>query len=95
MSLESSDIENVAWLARLAVDKNEIPGFQREIGTILALVGQMNAVDTLSIEPLAHPLEVKARLRADEVTETDQRRKFQEIAPEVESGHYLVPRVID
>ena len=44
---------------------------------------------------MAHPLHIAQRLRADQVTETDQRDAFQAIAPAVEDGLYLVPRVID
>ena len=35
------------------------------------------------------------RLRVDQVTEQDQRELFQSQAPQVESGLYLVPKVID
>jgi aspartyl-tRNA(Asn)/glutamyl-tRNA(Gln) amidotransferase subunit C len=34
-------------------------------------------------------------LRADEVSEVDQRVKYQAIAPAVEAGLYLVPKVIE
>jgi aspartyl-tRNA(Asn)/glutamyl-tRNA(Gln) amidotransferase subunit C len=55
----------------------------------------MNSVNTDNIEPLSHPLEITARLREDKVTEIDQRAHFQEIAPAVDNGHYLVPKVIE
>ncbi|MCH7694747.1 MAG: Asp-tRNA(Asn)/Glu-tRNA(Gln) amidotransferase subunit GatC [Proteobacteria bacterium] len=95
MSLEKTEIEKIAWLARLALDEDDIPGYARDLSNILGLVEQMNTIKTNDIEPLAHPMEIKARLRPDEVTETDQREKFQNIAPHVDNGHYLVPRVIE
>lgn len=95
MSIDSSEIEKIAWLARLSLNQEEIPGSIRDMDRILALVEQMNSLDTGGIEPLAHPLEITARLRADVITETDQRELFQQIAPAVEDGHYLVPRVIE
>ena len=95
MSLEKTEIEKIAWLARLALDEDDIPGYARDLSNILDLVEQMNTIKTNDIEPLAHPMEIKARLRPDEVTETDQREKFQSIAPHVDNGHYLVPRVIE
>ena len=55
----------------------------------------MQAVDTSGVEPLAHPLETTQRLRADEVTEANHRDDYQAIAPAVENGLYLVPRVIE
>ena len=95
MSLDKTEIEKIAWLARLAMDENTIPEYQQDLGNILNLVEQMNKVETDAIEPMAHPLEIKARLRLDEITETNQREKFQGIAPAVENGHYLVPKVIE
>ena len=44
---------------------------------------------------MANPLDATARLRVDEITETNQRERFQAIAPAVENGLYLVPKVID
>ena len=62
---------------------------------ILELVDQMQAVDTSDIEPMANPLDATQLLRADEVTEGNRRDAFQAIAPAVENGLYLVPKVID
>jgi aspartyl-tRNA(Asn)/glutamyl-tRNA(Gln) amidotransferase subunit C len=95
VSLERSDIENIALLARLSMKEDKIPDYQKELGNILEMVKQMNNVNTDDISPLAHPLEIIARLREDSVTETNQRDKNQKIAPEVDSGFYLVPKVID
>ncbi len=95
MSLDRQDVERIAHLARLAIDEADVPGYARNLSDILALVEQMNAVDTSAVEPLAHPVEASQRLRPDEVTETDQRELFQGIAPAVENGLYLVPKVIE
>ena len=95
MTLKSGDVERIAHLARLAVDEADIPLYARNLSDILDLVAQMNAVDTTQVEPMAHPLDRPQRLRPDEVTEVDQRGKFQAIAPRVEDGLYLVPKVIE
>jgi aspartyl-tRNA(Asn)/glutamyl-tRNA(Gln) amidotransferase subunit C len=58
-------------------------------------VEQLETVDTTSVVPLAHPLDALQRLRADEVTESDQREAFQAVAPQTEAGLYLVPKVIE
>ena len=55
----------------------------------------MQAVDTSNIEPLAHPLDAKQRMRADVVTEANRREQFQQHAPHTEAGLYLVPTVIE
>ena len=95
MTLKSGDVERIAHLARLAVDEADIPLYARNLSDILDLVTQMNAVDTTQVEPMAHPLDQPQRLRPDEVTEVDQRGKFQAIAPRIEDGLYLVPKVIE
>lgn len=95
MSVDQAEIANVAALARIRVGEEEACELTHRIGTILDLVDQMQAVDTTGVEPLANPLGATQRLRADKVTEIDQRQDFQAIAPATEGGLYLVPRVID
>ena len=95
MSLEKADVEKIAHLARLAIDEKDVPEYAKNLSSILDLVEQMNSVDTDDVSPMAHPLDATQRLRIDEVTETNQRDKFQQIAPNVEDGLYLVPKVIE
>lgn len=95
MSLEHSDVDRIAHLARLEIAADDVPEVARNLSNILDLVAQMDTVDTSGVEPMAHPLEMAQRLREDEVTETDQRERFQAIAPQTENGLYLVPKVIE
>lgn len=93
--MESAEVRKIAHLARLGVAEADIPDYARDLGAILALVAQMDEVDTAGVEPLAHPLDMVQRMRPDEVTETDQRQRLQAGAPLTEDGLYLVPRVIE
>ncbi len=95
MALERSDVEKIAHLARLGLSEAEIPRTTETLNSILGLIDQMQAVDTDGVEPLAHPLEATQRLRADEVSEVNNREAYQAIAPAVENGLYLVPKVIE
>ncbi|AKV95151.1 MULTISPECIES: Asp-tRNA(Asn)/Glu-tRNA(Gln) amidotransferase subunit GatC [Marinobacter] len=95
MTISREDIEKVAVLARIRVDDEQVSALEKDLGNILDLVDQLGAADTDSVEPMAHPLNAVQRLRADEVTETNQREAFQAIAPATENGLYLVPRVIE
>ena len=95
MPLIRADVEKIAWLARLSLDDNDIPAYTRQLSRILDLVDQLDTVDTADIEPLAHPLELTTRLREDRIIEQNQRERFQRIAPWVEAGLYLVPKVIE
>lgn len=95
MLLNKSDIENIAWLARLAIADSDVPNYTRDLSSILGLVEEMDRLDTSSIQAMAHPLEIPARCRHDDITEANQRDHFQQIAPVVADGHYLVPKVIE
>ncbi len=95
MTLKIEDVRNIAQLARLQIDDADIEQYATDLSRILALAEQMNAVDTTNVTPMAHPLDATQRLRPDEVTETNQRDKFQAIAPDVKNGLYRVPRVIE
>ncbi len=95
MSISREDIEKVAVLARIKVDDEQVSALEADLGNILDLVDQLGAADTEGVAPMAHPLDAVQRLRADEVTETDQRAAFQAIAPATEDGLYLVPKVIE
>lgn len=95
MSLTTHDVRKVARLARLAMDENEIEAARSQLSGIFNLIAEMQAVDTKGIEPMSHAQDVAQRLREDKVTEINQREAFQAIAPQVESGLYLVPQVIE
>ncbi len=93
LSLEQ--IARIADLARLELSAAQAAEMQRQLNDILAMVDAMAAVDTTGIAPMSHPQEVTQRLREDRVTEENQRELFQSIAPAVEDGLYLVPKVIE
>ena len=95
MTLKSDDVRNIAHLARLHIDEDAIDRYTRDLSSILTLVEQMNQVDSSGVAPLANPLDASQRLRDDEVTEINQRDKFQQIAPDVKQGFYRVPKVIE
>lgn len=95
MSLDRSQVETVAHLARLKVEESEMEAYVSSLNSILDLVDQLQAVDTTNVEPLANPLDAAQRLRADVVSENNQREKLQANAPKAEKGLFLVPKVID
>ena len=95
MSLSTADVQKVARLARLSMNNTEIEAARSQLSGIFELIAEMQAVDTSGIEPMSHAQNLSQRLRADSVTETNQRELFQSIAPQVEGGLYLVPQVIE
>ena len=95
MSLSETDIRRLAHLARIDVDEHAIEAVRRQLEGIFALIDELQAVDTTGVVPMAHAQDVAAPLRDDRATEHDQHVKFQAVAPAVERGLYLVPKVIE
>ncbi|MFL9609377.1 Asp-tRNA(Asn)/Glu-tRNA(Gln) amidotransferase subunit GatC [Methylobacillus sp. Pita2] len=95
MSLNTHDVKRIAHLARIAVSEEEAEATLVKLSGILGLIEEMQAVDTSGIAPMSHSQDVTQRLREDMVTESDQRELLQSIAPAVEHGLYLVPKVIE
>lgn len=95
MSLSTDDVKRIARLARIETSDAEAQATQTQLNNIFDLIATMQAVDTRGVAPMAHAQEVYQRLRADVATESDRRAAFQAIAPAVENGLYLVPKVID
>jgi len=95
MAIEQNDIEKIAELARIRISDEEIGEVTARITEILHMVDQLQTVDTREVEPMANPLDAIQYLRPDEVTQSNRRDAFQAIAPAVENGLYLVPKVIE
>jgi aspartyl-tRNA(Asn)/glutamyl-tRNA(Gln) amidotransferase subunit C len=95
MSLTIDNVKKIAHLARLNLSEKDLAFYTPQLSNILDFVAEMNKANTAGIEPLAHPYDLTQRLREDAVTEPDQRSAFQAIAPHVEAGLYLVPKVIE
>ncbi|HEV7930124.1 MAG TPA: Asp-tRNA(Asn)/Glu-tRNA(Gln) amidotransferase subunit GatC [Nitrosospira sp.] len=95
MSLSLDDVKRVASLARIEIGEEEAATALGQLSSIFSLIQQMQAVDTTAMSPMSHAQDVTQRLRPDVVTEADQRELFQSIAPQVEAGLYLVPKVIE
>jgi len=95
VSLTVSEVKDCAHLARLGIEEQDISSYAKDLSGMLDLLTQMNDLDTDGVEPMAHPMDQVQRLRVDVVTEQVDREKFQAIAPQVEAGLYLVPKVIE
>ena len=95
MTINHTDIEKLAELARIQLNDATIAETTQSIANVLSLIDQLKAIDTKNVDPMAHPTDVIQRLRIDKVTEINQREAFQVIAPCVKNGLYLVPKVID
>ncbi len=95
MSLSSEEVRRIAELARIGICDAEAAAIQAQLNDIFELIGRMQKVDTEGVAPMSHGQDLELRLRDDVVSEPDQRERFQSVAPEVEQGFYLVPKVIE
>ena len=95
MALTLEDVHRIAHLARLEIDAAAATDVHRKLEAIFAMINELQAVDTEGVEPMSHAQDVVVRLREDVVSEGDQHELFQSIAPQVEAGLYLVPKVIE
>ncbi len=95
MELSTTDVKRIARLARIGVSEPETETLRGELNNIFRLIETMQAVDTANVSPMSHSQDMAQRLREDRVTETDQRELLQSVAPQVEAGLYLVPKVLE
>ncbi|WP_019569546.1 MULTISPECIES: Asp-tRNA(Asn)/Glu-tRNA(Gln) amidotransferase subunit GatC [unclassified Thioalkalivibrio] len=95
MSVDTEHVQRIAELSRLAMDDDQAREFAGGLSDIFDFVEQLDGADIEGVEPMAHPMDAAQRLRPDAVTEPDRRDAYQAIAPAVEGGLYLVPRVIE
>ena len=95
MPLDLEQVKRIAHLARIEISQAETAQTQDQLNDIFGLIERMRAVDTEGIAPMSHAQDLMLRLREDAVTESDQHPLFQSVAPQVEDGLYLVPKVIE
>jgi aspartyl-tRNA(Asn)/glutamyl-tRNA(Gln) amidotransferase subunit C len=95
MSLSIADVHRIAHLARIEIDAGQAEEVRAKLDAIFALINELAAVDTAGVEPMAHAQDVTLALRDDAVTEPDNSVSYQRIAPSVDDGLYLVPKVIE
>jgi aspartyl-tRNA(Asn)/glutamyl-tRNA(Gln) amidotransferase subunit C len=95
MTISVADVARLAHLARIEIDAAQAEDVRAKLDAIFDLLGQLDAVDTTGVVPMAHAQDVTLPLREDAVTEADRHALYQSVAPEVEAGLYLVPKVIE
>ncbi len=95
MSLNLEEVTRIARLARIELSSTEADATREQLNGIFGFIEQLQSVDTKGIAPMSHAVDVVQRLREDKVSEADRRAAFQAVAPDVEAGLYLVPKVVE
>ena len=95
MSLSADDVQRIAKLAHIQLSSEEAQASLLQLNQVFELIEELKAVDTSGVAPMTHATDLVLRLRDDVVSEADRRDEYQAVAPLVERGLYLVPRVIE
>jgi len=95
MTISHADIHRIAHLARIEIDAGQAEDVRAKLDAIFGMIDELAAVDAAGVVPMAHAQDVTLALRADMVTEADRSALYQSVAPAVEHGLYLVPKVIE
>jgi len=95
MTISLADVQRIAHLARIEITGAEADDARVKLDAIFGLINELQAIDTAGVVPMAHAQDVPLPLREDRVTESDCRALYQGVAPAVEDGLYLVPKVIE
>lgn len=92
--ITEDEVRHVALLSRLEFDDERLKRFTGELNAILSYVDQLRELDTEGVEPTSHAIKQVNVFRADTPTLSLSNDEALANAPEAESGHFKVPRII-
>ena len=95
MALSDQELKEIAYLARINIKEDSFSSLKKELEQILELFEELNEADTSEVAAMSHPLDLSQPTRKDEVTEENQMEELLKNAPSVQSGLFLVPKVIE
>jgi aspartyl-tRNA(Asn)/glutamyl-tRNA(Gln) amidotransferase subunit C len=93
--MDKEIVRTICYLARLEIDEDKAQKIEKDLKTIIELIGGLSSIDTTNIEPLYSPLE-KTALKHEDILDSDnQKQKFLQNAPNANDDYFLVPRVVE
>ncbi len=95
MSVDRDTVAQIAKLARIRIEAEQMEPLAAELSNILGWIEQLNELDTEGVAPMTSVVEIEAPLREDEVTDGDCRDRVLANAPEAAEGFFLVPKVVE
>jgi len=95
MPISRAEVEKVSLLARLRLSEAELDRMTRQLGDILGYIDLLSEVDTESVEPMAHALEVSNAFRDDVARPSFDQKSALANAPHQDGECYLVPAVLE
>jgi aspartyl-tRNA(Asn)/glutamyl-tRNA(Gln) amidotransferase subunit C len=95
MSITQKDIAKLSKLAKININDKDKELVIKKLDGILELINAMQMVDTKSIEPMSHALDISQPLREDTQTEFSNKDRYLELGPDSNEDYFIVPRVIE
>ena len=95
MSVDARTVRDIAHLARIAVNDDEIEHLQGELNAILAFVEQLAEVDVTGVEPMTSVTPMAMKKRPDDVTDGGDPEAILKNAPAREGDYFVVPKVVE
>lgn len=95
MKISQEEVVYVAKLARLGVSESEKQVFSKQLSDILNYIEKLNELNTDSVEPTSHVLDIYNVLREDMVREGLKPDEGLGNAPDREEDFFRVPKIIE
>ena len=93
-SLSEADVLKVASLSRLKLSETEVETLGIQMGSVLKYIAMLDELDTESIEPMAHAIEISNVFREDQLQVSLPREKALSNAPQTDGNYFLVPAIL-
>ena len=93
-ALTRDEVLEIALLARLHLEEDEIDRLQGELSAILEHMERLRALDTEGVEPMTHAVPMALRLRADAVEPSLPVEDAVRQAPDRADDLFQVPHII-
>lgn len=92
--LSRSDVEHVAYLARLGLTEAELERLEGQLNHILDQYAKLAELDTSAIPPTAQTIELENILRDDETRPSLDRDEILALAPQRAGDYFVVPPIL-
>lgn len=93
--ISKEQVYHVANLARLEINDQEAEKFTKQLDDIINLAELLNEVDTSTIKPTSHVLNIQNVMREDVAEAGLPREEVLKNAPDHKDGQIRVPSIIE
>ena len=93
--MDRETVRTICYLARLEIDQKKSEKIQKDLETIIDLIGRLQSINTSDVEPLYNPLEMTAFVHDDLEASDNEKDKFLKNAAKSNKDYFLVPRVVE